>query len=238
MVKRYAYLAAGLFLMTGCDAMMLPTQDMQGHDPREYYARNPIENKIEMRHALYTARYAAGQDKLSSAALDELMQAFSDVSPDAAQSVKIHLSPAQFKNTVRRDNLAKFFRNLGYDRRAVRFESSSSVKSTEAEIDITYASVVPPRCPDWRMSPTTTHSNTRHGNIGCASAVNLGLMVADPRDLVRGEGVISPDGERNSIVIRRYREGRDPTSSDSSSSSGGASGGDSSAGGIASPPPQ
>ena len=71
------------------------------------------------------------------------------------------------------------------------------------------AAVVLPDCPDWRMSPVTTYSNTHQANFGCATTVNLGLMVADPHDLVRGTGAAGMDTQRNSQVISDYRAGKD-----------------------------
>ena len=71
-------------------------------------------------------------------------------------------------------------------------------------IDVRYAVVVPPNCPDWRTSPVTTYSNTMlAGNFKCASVVNLGMMVADPHDLVKGTGDVAPDVVRDSDVIAK-----------------------------------
>lgn len=104
-----------LLLLTACGSM-----DLQGHDPDEYYAENPIENKVGPNGEL-----------------------------------------------------------------------------------------ISPNCPDWKMSPVTTYSNTKQGNIGCATVTNLGLMLEDPRDLERGAsgGVVTPDPTRSADAIEKYRMG-------------------------------
>ncbi len=59
------------------------------------------------------------------------------------------------------------------------------------------------------MSPVTTYSNTHQGNFKCAQVVNLGLMVADPHDLVKGTGDVPTDTERASKAVQDYHAGKD-----------------------------
>ncbi|CAN0599270.1 unnamed protein product, partial [Laminaria digitata] len=54
--------------------------------------------------------------------------------------------------------------------------------------------VIPPDCPDWTKPADGDSANRRSSNFGCANAVNLGLMVADPGDLVRGRTAGPADG--------------------------------------------
>ena len=57
-------------------------------------------------------------------------------------------------------------------------------------------SVTLPACPDWSDDPRHTWSNTVSRNLGCATAVNLGLMVDNPADLVAGHAP-GPMGRRS-----------------------------------------
>ena len=95
--------------------------------------------------------------------------------------------------------------------------------------------VTPPNCPDWTKSTSYDPLNNVSSNFGCATATNLGLMVADPGDLVRGREMGPADGAYSARMIKTYREG-DKSSSPSQSmtftvgggqggSQGGASGG-------------
>lgn len=69
--------------------------------------------------------------------------------------------------------------------------------------------ISPEHCPDWRTSPTTTFSNTmQSNNRGCSTVTNLGLMLEDPRDAVRGAsaGHVSPKNSDHALdAVRNYR---------------------------------
>ena len=64
-----------------------------------------------------------------------------------------------------------------------------------------------PGCPDWTGRPGVTYANTPTSNFGCATATNLGLMVADPGDIVAGRHPGLMDGEFVARSIERYRKG-------------------------------
>ena len=93
--------------------------------------------------------------------------------------------------------------------------------------------VVLPACPDWTSTPNQSFTNRPQRNFGCATAVNLGMMVEVPTDLERGRGLGPKEGTIAAKSIDRYRKGktkeliRDAGSSDvfpaaDSGSSGGA----------------
>jgi pilus assembly protein CpaD len=66
-----------------------------------------------------------------------------------------------------------------------------------------------PGCPDWTAMPIDTFSNRPASFFGCASAVNLGMMVAEPADLARGRDPGPADATAAARTIDRYR--RDKT---------------------------
>lgn len=67
--------------------------------------------------------------------------------------------------------------------------------------------VVPPDCPDWSKPADGDPNNRVSSNFGCATATNLGLMVANPGDLVRGRRAGPADGAAGARLYRNYREG-------------------------------
>jgi pilus assembly protein CpaD len=77
--------------------------------------------------------------------------------------------------------------------------------------------VTPPNCPDWSGAPVGDHSNQPSSNFGCATATNLGLMVADPRDLVVGRDLGPEQGNAGLYAIERYRAGNSKPLAPSSS---------------------
>lgn len=82
------------------------------------------------------------------------------------------------------------------------------------------ATVVDPACPGYN-EPVSSYD--RFGrpniNIGCSNEVNLGLMVADPNDLVRGRSLAPADAERSALAIQKYRTGTDGEAGGQSSTS-------------------
>lgn len=62
-----------------------------------------------------------------------------------------------------------------------------------------------PHCPDWSRDLTFDARNLPLSDLGCATATNLGLMVADPADLPAGRPLGPADGTREADAILRYR---------------------------------
>lgn len=80
--------------------------------------------------------------------------------------------------------------------------------------------VTTPGCPDWRKPTITDFSNQQSSNLGCANEINLGLMVADPRDLVRGRDEGMANGIRAESAVSGYRQGKLPILPDPGDSGG------------------
>lgn len=65
-----------------------------------------------------------------------------------------------------------------------------------------------PNCGDWSLESHTNHSNEPSSNFGCATTANLGMMVANPRVLVRPTEVGPGDGQALSKGIENYHDDR------------------------------
>lgn len=63
-------------------------------------------------------------------------------------------------------------------------------------------------CPDWTHHPSISYDNEPTSNFGCASARNLGLMIADPGDLIEGRAMGAADGTVLAAAVKRYRAGK------------------------------
>ena len=76
--------------------------------------------------------------------------------------------------------------------------------------------VVTPECGDWSKPSGTDIWNRPSSNFGCATTANLGLMVADPGDLIRGRQLTPGIGGRGVLGLDSYRagQGKIPTSYD------------------------
>jgi pilus assembly protein CpaD len=65
--------------------------------------------------------------------------------------------------------------------------------------------VLPPDCPGYNTPITLDYEWRPATRLGCANAVNLGLMVANPGDLAQGRPVGPADGEAMALGVARYR---------------------------------
>jgi pilus assembly protein CpaD len=67
---------------------------------------------------------------------------------------------------------------------------------------------LPQECPGHTV-PTALDSEHRPVPVvGCSNAANLGMMVSNPSDLVRGRTLAPADGEGSVLAIQRYRSGQ------------------------------
>ena len=64
-----------------------------------------------------------------------------------------------------------------------------------------------PACPDWTEYAWTKLNNRPTSNWSCATAVNFGMMVANPGDLVRSREAGPGDGQLLADSVYRYRKG-------------------------------
>lgn len=199
-----AALLTGLLSLSAC----MPEMDMQGVDPRDYYAAHPIKNKVVSSSESHVILFESGASKPSHGEVNKFREEIFDKSLLSAQAIEIQLTPADMRSKDRKAALEKMLKYMGYRGPAPRYASSDLVVRDQALVTITFATVVPPNCPDWRLSPSNNFSNSSAANMGCATEVNLGQMVADPRDLQRGTGELPPTlSERGDVAMKQYRTG-------------------------------
>jgi pilus assembly protein CpaD len=77
----------------------------------------------------------------------------------------------------------------------------------ELRLLIEHAVATVPRCPNWTKPPGNDFENTLHSDFGCAVAIDLAAMVADPRDLVEGRPLAPVVGDAAIWPMNRYRTG-------------------------------
>src|SRR3954471_8894499 len=91
-------LATAALSFTGCTSHW----DMQGHDPKKYYAAHPIANKLESHEASYTVHFLPGQSRLADSEVEALRSSLRGVTPAGADAVTLHLSDSDMHNDARK----------------------------------------------------------------------------------------------------------------------------------------
>lgn len=77
----------------------------------------------------------------------------------------------------------------------------------ELRLVVEHATASVPNCPNWSKPPGNDLANTLHSDFGCATAMDLAAMVADPRDLVEGRPLAPVVGDAAILAMHRYRTG-------------------------------
>lgn len=80
----------------------------------------------------------------------------------------------------------------------------SAVPPDHAIVTVERYAVMLPPCPNWSMPRANDFTNAPPSNFGCATAVNLGLMVASPADFVAGRQLAPADGKPAAAAVERY----------------------------------
>lgn len=83
-----------------------------------------------------------------------------------------------------------------------------SRKSSEGGIEVIVERyvVIPPACADFSQPIGDARQQYSHSNHGCADAVNMGMMIANPRDLISGRPLGESDGQVIAAGVQRYRQ--------------------------------
>lgn len=83
----------------------------------------------------------------------------------------------------------------------------TTVKAPTAILTFTANAVVVPKCGNWSTSSTFTPTNSPHPDYGCSNRRNLGLIVADPGDLIEAQPVSGRGAARRDAVLDSYNAG-------------------------------
>ena len=78
----------------------------------------------------------------------------------------------------------------------------------EVVVEVVSHLVQVPGCPDWSRDASFDPRNLPLSNLGCATATDLGLMLADPADLAPGTRTGPADGVAAAEAVSRYRAGK------------------------------
>lgn len=176
-------------------------------------AASPKANQVELVHLTYDVGFAASQaepDVQGRSGLDSFL-ARNDIGyGDRVYVIAADHDPDPL--AIRRaEGIGRILAQQGLSPSVLpRAEWAGRPAETGAVRVLVHRFVVrAPKCPDFRKPGSGDFGNTESSNLGCANAVNLGLMVADPRDLIEGREDGVADGEREAAAIRRYREGKE-----------------------------
>ena len=193
-------LALGLIALTACASRT------------SYWSPSlsPKKNKVswaEYHHRVYFANGSGTMDKTEKAALERFL---ARVGRGQGVSVMLDTASANPSPLIsqREAGLARYLIDQGYSVSRVKstlpYLAENSVRLTVGRYVVTL-----PSCPDWSKESINDPADRVSSNWGCANETNLGLMVANPERLIRGQELGPADAEAVAVGIKKYREGKD-----------------------------
>lgn len=187
---------------------------------------SPKELEVERAQIRHAVRFATDQATIDSVERDRLRTFLAAIDLEAGDSIRLegHADErasdlynldlaARRSEAVRRflhaEGLGRVeMHESAYGERAPAASERSQAawrENRRVEVVVDRHLVVLPPCPDWSRRSGTDFANQPHTNFGCAVQTNLGLMIANPRDLERGRALSPADGTREADAIVRYR---------------------------------
>lgn len=176
------------------------------------YADGEVQkrNLVQMVRMAFTISFAADSPSLSAEEIERLdifmmrsnVSYGDELSMDFPLNRDGHLSEQDKK---RMSFLSGLLKKRGLRLSAQVTPYGMSPAANQARFLISRYVVTPPQCGDWSQPSTANYSNTTLRNYGCAIQAQLGLMVANPRDLIIGVSSARTDTERAAGAVLTYR---------------------------------
>lgn len=189
-----------LMITTGC------ASHMAQHSGVEQKTRN----EVEMVRIPFNLQFNDGQSELSGREIarlnnflntanigygDELSMDFPlDRNGDLSQ-----IDQQRFKN------ISDLLKNSGLHLAGTITPYGMEPSANSGRLLVSKYVVTPPECGDWSQNPYPNHQNAPISNFGCANQANLGLMVANPKDLVTGATGAPTNAERTARAVEKYQ---------------------------------
>ncbi|HUK10550.1 MAG TPA: CpaD family pilus assembly lipoprotein [Stellaceae bacterium] len=188
--------------------------------------------RVDFARTTFAATYARGASALSPAEQARLNDFLSAAQVQPRDSVYLEPAAGDRLATGRINTLARELEHRGLEVSALP-AARDAVPANSLLVVVDRYVATPPNCPNFTKSSSEDHENAPPSNWGCSNQANLGLMVANPRDLVIGRDPSPEPADAAVLPIQRYRAGKTaPLPSESaggtygatSTSSGGSSG--------------
>lgn len=175
-------------------------------------AAEPQVEATEFRHEVL---FTPGGSMLSAASEASLRQFVMQVATARDDQIFVLASPAQLGDPAgqgllsqrRQAAVIRSLAGLGITSRAA-LVGSEALEPQAVAVIVRRTVVSLPACPDWTEELGANADNRPLRGWSCATAVNFGMMVADPNDLIRGRDPGNADGEYLARSVEQYRKGR------------------------------
>ena len=177
--------------------------------------RHPI--LVSQEPTTHLIRIGRGSNGLSSPQRAQLMNFTNHFrATDAGNSRLVVAVPSGGANEVSAmyavGEIRAMLTDQGFGEASISVEAYSAEGATDPPIRVSYMRYVaePPQCGDWSTNLAYDPTNLPYPNLGCAQQRNLGVMIANPADLLGPRSETARSSERRDQVWGKYVKG-DPT---------------------------
>ncbi len=180
-------------------------------------AESPKENKVERTVFTHTVDYPAHSGSMREKEKKNLLRFLKTNvrRPSAVTALLVEYgghSEKRIKDIIR--ELIRY--GIPYDlisidgdqeeRHLKHHHHKSGEKGSGVDVIIELYIVIPPACANFSQPIGDSRQAYNTSNYGCSDATNLGLMVSNPRDLLKGRELGSSDGTVIAAGVERYRK--------------------------------
>lgn len=171
----------------------------------------PKQNEVEMVRLNHPIKFQPGSARLAAGEADQFAAFLARARVGYGDRIMLQangLAPNAGMATERHKEVASTMLRVGLVGLPITAAVSGEGTRDTMTVSVTRYVVTPVACPDWSKPSGVDPSNVVASNFGCANTRNLGLMVADPGDLVTGRTLGPSDGTFAAGAIDRYRSNR------------------------------
>jgi pilus assembly protein CpaD len=177
-------------------------------------AEAPKANKVDFVVMAHQVHFAPGTAIVAGAEAQALSGFLSTIALSYGDQVTIDAGPSSGSATAdslsarRVDAVSAMLRKLHVRAQPAPHATVDGALARDGVVVAVGRYVVTgPNCPDHSKPESDDFTNTTESDYGCATATNLGLMVANPGDLLQGAQPGPADGEAAARGVQNYRNG-------------------------------
>ncbi len=172
------------------------------------FVQEPKRNELIWVAEDHLARFGPGISSLSPAEQQRLGTFLRQISASPQDSFVIDPGGTDVAALERAASVSEVLRQaLPTVGTAIR-SSSDAPGTDQVRVTVGRYVVITPECGDWSKPSGTDIFNRPSSNFGCATTANLGLMVANPSDLVRGRQMTPAMADRAVSGLTEHRLGK------------------------------
>jgi pilus assembly protein CpaD len=184
----------------------LPAENWLGPQLKAEPQVELAEYQQDVRFAPGTASFAPGTEQALTLFLGRVGAASGDRVYVVASAPEPSASPEARNLAERRSRAVGMFLAKNRIQSEARVADVDVLPREGIAVVVQRTAVTLPACPNWTQMPNRNFDNQPMSNWSCATAVNFGLMLADPSDLVRGRDPGRADGEALARSVENYRK--------------------------------